>query len=65
MLAVKHILLYVRYTIDSGLQVSSTTSTLLSAFLDNDWAGSLDDQRSTGGYAIFYGGNLIAWSARN
>jgi histone deacetylase 1/2 len=60
MSAVKDILRYVRYTIDSGLQFSSTTSSLLSAFSDADWAGSLDDRRSTGGYAIFYGGNLIA-----
>jgi histone deacetylase 1/2 len=64
MSAVKRILRYVRYTIDSGLQLFATTSTLLSAFLDADWAGSVDDRRSTGGYAIFYGGNLIAWSAR-
>jgi histone deacetylase 1/2 len=64
MSAVKRILRYVRYTIDSGLQLFATTSTLLSAFSDADWAGSVDDRRSTGGYAIFYGGNLIAWSAR-
>jgi histone deacetylase 1/2 len=64
MSAVKRILRYIRYTIDSGLQLCSTTSTLLSAFSDADWAGSIDDRRSTGGYAIFYGGNLIAWSAR-
>jgi hypothetical protein len=36
----------------------------LSAFLDADYAGDFDDRRSTEGYAIFYGGNLILWSAR-
>jgi hypothetical protein len=36
----------------------------LSAFSDADWAGDSDDRRSTGGHAIFYGGNLVAWSAR-
>jgi histone deacetylase 1/2 len=60
MAAVNRILHYVRYTLDSGLQLRSTTSTLLSAFSDADWAGSLDDWRSMGGYAIFYRGNLIA-----
>jgi histone deacetylase 1/2 len=62
--AVKRILRYVHHTIDSGLQLYATPSTLLSTFSDANWAGSVDDQRSSGGYAIFNGGNLIAWSAR-
>jgi histone deacetylase 1/2 len=62
--AVKRILRFVKLTIGHGLLLRRTPHTLLSAFSDADWAGNIDDRRSTGGYAIFYGGNLIAWNAR-
>jgi histone deacetylase 1/2 len=62
--AVKRILRYVRHTVSHGLHIRPASSRLLSAFSDADWAGNSDDRRSTGGYAIFYGPNLIAWSAR-
>jgi hypothetical protein len=47
-----------------GLKISRCRSLLVSGFSDADWAGSLDDRRSTGGFAIFLGSNLISWSAR-
>jgi histone deacetylase 1/2 len=62
--AVKRILRFVKLTVLHGLMLRRTSDTLLSAFSDADWAGSPDDRRSTGGYALFYGGNLIAWNAR-
>jgi hypothetical protein len=64
--AVKRILRYVKAMLTHGLLLRSATTSpdLLSAFSDADWAGNSDDRRSTGGHAIFYGGNLVAWSAR-
>ncbi|XP_051211049.1 secreted RxLR effector protein 161-like [Lolium perenne] len=61
---VKRILRYVQLTVSQGLNLCPSPARLLSAFSDADWAGDSDDRRSTGGYAIFFGGNLIAWSAR-
>jgi hypothetical protein len=37
---------------------------LVSGFSDTDLAGCVDDRRSTGGFAIFLGSNLVSWSAR-
>ena len=62
--AAKRILRYMRGTMDVGLKIRKTSSSLLSAFSDADWAGSVDDRRSTSGFVIFYGGNRVSWSAR-
>jgi hypothetical protein len=62
--AVKRILRYLHATYDLGLCFMKTSSSLLSAFSDADWAGNPDDRRSTGGYAVFFGGNLVSWSYR-
>ncbi|KAJ0985480.1 hypothetical protein J5N97_003836 [Dioscorea zingiberensis] len=62
--AVKRILRYLKATSTTRLKIYKSASTLLSAFSDADWAGNVDDRRSTGGYAIFFGPNLISWSSR-
>jgi histone deacetylase 1/2 len=62
--AVKRILRYLRGTLSLGLRLTKSSSTLVSAFSDANWAGCPDDRRSTGGFAVFLGSNLILWSAR-
>jgi hypothetical protein len=62
--AVKRILRYVKLTCDIGMSINKCRSMLVSAFSDADWAGDIDDRRSTGGFAIFVGSNLVSWSAR-
>jgi hypothetical protein len=52
------------HTLDVGLRIRKSNSTRVSAFSDADWAGSIDDRRSTGGFAIYFRNNLISWSER-
>lgn len=62
--AVKRVLRYVKETLKVGLSIRRSQSTKLSVYTDVDWAGCPDDRRSSGGYAVFYGPNLISWSSR-
>jgi histone deacetylase 1/2 len=62
--AVKRILRYVKGTLSTGLSFRKSTSTSISIFTDADWAGCVDDRRSTGGFAVFVGPNLISWSSK-
>ena len=61
---VKRIVRYVKPGMRIGLHFKRSNSSLVIAFSDADWAGCSDDRRSTGGFAIFFGSNLISWSAR-
>ena len=62
--AVKRILRYISHTVSHGLHIRPSPTPILSAYSDADWAGCPDDRRSTGGYAVFFGSTLIAWTAR-
>jgi hypothetical protein len=39
-------------------------SMIVGAFSDADWAGDVNDRRSTCGFSIYLGDNLVSWSAR-
>jgi hypothetical protein len=36
----------------------------IDTYTDADWAGSIDDRRSTLGYFTFVGGNLVTWRSK-
>jgi hypothetical protein len=61
---VRRILRYVKGTLDLGLQLHSTPSTSLTAYSDADWAGCPDTRRSTSGYCVYLGDNLVSWSSK-
>jgi hypothetical protein len=62
--AVKRILRFLKHTINSAFLIRPSSSTMVSAFSDADWAGCTDDRKSTGGFAVFLGPNLISWCAK-
>jgi hypothetical protein len=64
MTAVKRILRYLKHTLDIGLKFTKSSSMLVSAFSDSYWAGDGDDRRSTRGFAVYLGRNLVSWSTR-
>ncbi|GJX72817.1 ribonuclease H-like domain-containing protein [Tanacetum coccineum] len=64
LLFLKRILRYVRGTLDYGLQLHVSSTTQLTAYTDADWAGCPVTRRSTFGYCIFLGDNLLSWSAK-
>eukprot|EP00794_Sanderia_malayensis_P003868 gene3868-4411_t len=65
--AVKHVLRYMRGTLDQSLIFTKSESDLnLIGFSDTDWAGSIEDRKSTSGYCFFLNrnGGAISWKSR-
>ncbi|GJX30762.1 ribonuclease H-like domain-containing protein [Tanacetum coccineum] len=62
--ALKRILRNVQGTMDFGLPLYASATTSLVGYTDADWAGCPSTRRSTLGYCVFLGDNLLSWSAK-
>ena len=64
MKALRRILRYIQGTSHHGLQLLKHQGLSLVAYTDVDWAGCPTTRRSTSGFCVFLGDNLISWSAK-
>ncbi|CAJ2662323.1 unnamed protein product [Trifolium pratense] len=62
--ALRRILRYIQGTRDYGLHLYPSSITSLISYTDADWGGCPDTKRSTSGYCVFLGDNLLSWSSK-
>ena len=62
--AVVRILRYIKSTPGKGLLFEDRGHEQIVGYSDADWAGSASDRRSTSGYCVLVGGNLVSWKSK-
>ena len=60
----KHILHYIRGTMEYGLVYERRGSVQLVGFTDVDWAGFVEDQKSTSGCYFSIGSRVVSWFSK-
>lgn len=61
--AVKRVMRYLKGTINKGLVYDGKSEGLV-GYCDADWAGSIDDRRSTTGYIFTMQGAAVSWGSK-
>ena len=63
--AVMRILRYLKSAPGNGILFTKNVDyQSVNAYSDVDWAGAIDDKRSTSRYFTFVGGNLVTWRSK-
>ena len=62
--AVKRIIRYVNGTLDYDLWYLKDSNACLVGYSDADWAGSVDDRKSTSSGYFYLGNNLVSWMSK-
>lgn len=62
--AAKRVLRYIRGTSDFGILYYPIADAKLIGYTDSDWGGSVDDMRSTSGYAFSFGSGIFSWVSK-
>jgi hypothetical protein len=62
--SLRRILRYIQGTSHYGLHLYPSSTTSLISYTDADWGGCPDTRRSTSGYCVFLGDNLLSWSSK-
>ena len=61
---IKHILRYVKGTLNVGLHFGTGGVSSITAYSDDDWASCPDSRCATSSYCIFLSDNLVSWSSK-
>ena len=60
----KHILKYLKGTVDYGLKYEVNQKINLEGYIDSDWVGNSNDRKSTSGCCFSMGSGVISWFSR-
>jgi hypothetical protein len=64
LVATKHVMKYLKGTLDCGVSYDGDHDFTLSGYTDSDWVGNVSERKSTSGCCFSLGSAMISWQSR-